>query len=176
VSRLSRIVPAENEGSASAAIETSAQGVRREDVLRAAESPIMGMVRGVLDRLGIGSEDAEMLKRCTYLATNSPAIRWAFEQAGAALRLDLQGQPSEDVPSPALSCATCRYLDMPRQRMPDGRLQFAWRCMLGFRPLQLGHGPAYMLAPGECDRFERWEPGGGTPTQGGRKTLGLLEA
>jgi hypothetical protein len=159
VSRLSRLVPAENEGSASEAIETTAQGARRDDVLRAAASPIMGLIRGVLDRLGIGADDAATLTRCARLATSSPAIRSAFEHAGAGLRLDLYGLPAEDVPSPALSCATCRHLDMPKERMPDGRLQFAWRCMLGLRPLQLGHGPAYVLAPGECHDFERWEPG-----------------
>ena len=56
-------------------------------------------------------------------------------------------------------CNGCQHLIMSSERHSGSRRTFFWRCDLGYRQLETGHGgERIIIAPPECEAWEPWQP------------------
>ncbi len=54
-------------------------------------------------------------------------------------------------------CGSCQHLTMTVERQPGTRRKFFWRCDLGHRQLEAGHGgERVIIAPPECTAYAGW--------------------
>lgn len=58
-------------------------------------------------------------------------------------------------------CNGCRHLVMTVEQPSGGRRMFFWRCGQGYLQLETGQGgERVVIAPTECQAWERWRPKG----------------